>query len=959
MNEFLASRIIRTPILYDPECADRVLRLLSDDEGHLTDAARDLIAGSAACSPYLMRLLSRASEDLPAIFNTSPEKSLASICIEARNLSLDESPEIQSRKLRHLKDRASLIIALCELGGVWETMEAAKELSEFADAVVHAALRMALTELTTKGYAPIDPENPERDSGICIIAMGKHGARELNYSSDIDLIFIYDGSAASLQSNPSKLAADTVKLVCSRLSDQTKNGYVFRTDIRLRPDPGSSAPATSITAAESYYESFGQNWERAAFIKARAIAGDMVLGDEFMTMMKPFVWRKFLDFAAIEDIHSIIRQMQLIPSPGEKEIENRDLKTGQGGIREIEFFAQTQQLVLGGKRPALRARQTLSALSELQHANVIGSETKDILSSCYEKLRMFEHRLQMLRDEQTHKIPRCKDDLLRIANLIGLKTIEDLRRQVVDVTSNVHREFLDFFEDEGSLATEFGSLSFTGIDITEDTLSSLRKMGFERAKDVAEMIKRWHAGNIKATRTKRGRELLTELTPRLLLAFSDSQNPDETFFAFDRFVTRLPTGVQIFSLLANNPAVSGRLISIMSISPDLGQTLARNANLVEMLVEDDWTDADKEISCGKLEENIGMEGSFEGAVNIVRRWGAEQKFNTASMLVMGVIDAQKAASNFSSIAENALRIVLSLAHKEMERLFGTMNGECVIIGLGRLGIGRMTASSDVDLMFVYKAPADAVSDGAKQLGAAEYYLRLMRRVLSAISARGPDPALFEVDMALRPSGRSGPAAVSFSSFAKYYRDGAWTWELMALTKAKILAGDTSLSGEIAHEIDTVLRMPRKNHDLKASVLDMRRRLLENKMPESLWDLRNCLGGITDIEFILQYLLLRELPNGFASSECAPYKVEVLKDLLMKEGVTDNLAISLLNADELYESVTQFLKASHRNGFGQQLAGFELVNRIIELLDVSNFEEAEEKLVNTQELVTKIYQKVLS
>ena len=377
-NLTLANGVQRSPRLFDDDASSRFLQASAASIDELDRDVRDLVTATASCSPYLSRLMIGFGAELEALLRAPIVQTLKAARRDAS--SVEGSIDDVMRRMRIAKKQTALILGLAEIGGALSTMHAAHALSEFADAALLGAVRAALFSLRSKGVDLVDETAPENACGLVFIAMGKHGAFELNYSSDIDVIALFDPSASALGGTEARAnAVAATKRVVRIMQEQTADGYVFRTDLRLRPDPGVSAAAVSTNAAETYYEAHGQNWERAAFIKARPAAGDIALGDAFLERLRPFVWRKYLDFAAIEDVLSIKRQIHAAKGGAVIEFAGHDLKTGRGGIREIEFLAQTQQLILGGKNPQHRAPATLAAIRNLAEDERISSSDAEEL----------------------------------------------------------------------------------------------------------------------------------------------------------------------------------------------------------------------------------------------------------------------------------------------------------------------------------------------------------------------------------------------------------------------------------------------------------------------------------------------------------------------------------------------------------------------------------------------------
>ena len=766
----LKERLHKKVASFDRDASARLWESLGELVASLSADERQFIDGIAGCSPFLSRIMMRHPSVVIDLLNTAPEVALDQLLTSAKSFDPKESQEALMRRLRVYKDQASLLIAFADIAGAWDVMAATAAISRFADAVIDTAL--------TAGAHMAGLDNTK---GIAVLAMGKLGAWELNYSSDVDLIVLYDPEQMrGVKPVEAKaVAIRAAKEMVNILQAQTGDGYVFRTDLRLRPDPGVSALAVSVTAAESYYQSFGQNWERMAYIKARPCAGDIKLGETFLGWLRPFIWRKFLDYAAIEDVKNVKRQIHSAKGGHEIEFAGHDVKVGRGGIREIEFFAQTQQIIVGGKRPEVRQRETLVALDALVAEKAVTEKQRDDLAAAYRFLRHIEHRLQMVNDEQTHKLPKSDDDINRLAVFAGEGDAVTLEKRLIETFTLVSHHFDSLFAASAPKKKVDGSLVFTGVDADPKTIETLTALGFSRAEEVSAIIRKWHAGGIRATRTERSRHILTDMMEPLLGALSKASEPDAAFFAFADFLQHLPAGVQIFSLLSNNIKLFDTLIDIITLSPQLATTLSRHRNLVESLLEYGVLGGIYPLQdyCVEL-SNLGIDDDFEGGLNGLRRWAGERRFHVTAAVAIDALSAREAAAHFTAIAEAVIDFAIPLALRETERQFGTLEGgELAVVAFGRLGAAEMTAMSDLDLVFVYDALANSMATGRQGLSASEYYSRVVRRIVTALSALTEEGGLYEVDMQLRPSGGAGPTAVSFNSFSKYYQQDAWTWEI--------------------------------------------------------------------------------------------------------------------------------------------------------------------------------------
>ena len=767
--------------------------------------------------------------------------------------------------LRQCKRRLALTTAMADITGHWDLERITRCLAAFAEGALRTACTFVLTEASRRGILRLpNATAPEDGSGFIVIGMGKLGAFELNYSSDIDIIVFYDPQR--LQTAEPQALAQHMNRVTRRLvrlmADRTADGYVFRTDLRLRPDPGSTPPAITVMGAEAYYETMGQNWERAAMIKARPVAGDLDAGAQFLDHLTPFIWRKNLDFAAIQDIHSIKRQINAHRGGGRIALAGHNIKLGRGGIREIEFFVQTQQLIFGGRLPQLRVRGTIEALHALAEAGKIAAATADELADAYRFLRRLEHRLQMIGDEQTHTVPEEPMRLARVATFLGYADTGAFERDLLAVLQRVEAHYAELFEDAPALSlggTQGGNLVFTGSEPDPDTLHSLAELGFTNPKAVDASVRGWHHGRFRAMRSTRARELLTELMPLLLREIAAQPEPDAAFLAFDRFLQALPAGIQLFSMFYANPDLLRLVVHILGMAPRLGALLARRSSLLDSVVSRDFFSPPPPLDA--LDAELGTVLArcryTEEMLDRGRAWANERKFQVGVQSLQGLLDTGAAGIAWTNIAEAALRCFLPAVEAEFATQHGRIPGcGMAIIGMGKLGGREMTAASDLDLIFVYATPPDgARSDGAKPLAAPQYFARLSQRLIIALTSPTAEGHLYEADMRLRPSGKAGPIAVSLQSFAHYQREEAWTWEQMAITRARPIVGPAPLLEAIAAILRERLIRRRDPQTLVRDIAEMREKMAHEHPTKSIWEVKHVRGGLIDIEFIAQYLQL--------------------------------------------------------------------------------------------------------
>ncbi|HEY3815063.1 MAG TPA: bifunctional [glutamine synthetase] adenylyltransferase/[glutamine synthetase]-adenylyl-L-tyrosine phosphorylase [Caulobacteraceae bacterium] len=896
------------------ERAHEIIVEAADGGGWRTilDAAWPSLAPVFAASPYLSSLARRSPERLRTILETNAAARLddliaATLAVGAEALELDDA----KKRLRLLKSDAHLLTALADLGGVWDLQAVTGALTRFADATVAAALETVARIERGKGRLLAEPGAEGPIAGLFGFAMGKWGASELNYSSDIDLSLFYEPEALQISDKvePQAFIDRCAQQLASLLSERTAEGYVFRVDLRLRPDPSTTPPVVRANAALIYYETVGQNWERAAFIKARPMMGDVARAGAFLKELEPFVWRRSLDYGAIADVHSIKRQIHVYRADERLEAAGANLKLGAGGIREIEFFVQTQQLILGGRDRALRSPRTLEALEGLRAAgHVLESDALE-LSAAYVKLRSWEHRIQMLEDEQTHTLPEDDEARARVAALSGETTITAFDAAVSRTLKTVNARYGNLFSEAEPLSSPLGSLVFTGVDDDPATLATLTRMGFSNPQQVSATIRAWHHGRIPATRTERGRELFTRLAPKLLETLRLTGAPDAAFGRFSAFFSGLKAGVQVQSLFLAQSTLFDMLVEVMAFSPRLASTLARRPAALDAVFDRAFF-ANLDEDSGAAAEIIAAAhdaASFEAAMDAVRRVQHEQAFRVGFQVISGAAGSREAGGAFSDLAQACVQALAPAALAETARIGGDLDGEAAVVALGKLGSREMTATSDLDLMTVY-APRDpnAVSLG-KGWAAETFFGRFTQRLIAALSAPTAEGELYTIDMQLRPSGAKGPVAVTLNSFERYYADEADTWEFLALTRARVVwSTSEGFGADVAAAIEAALRRPRDRATVAADVLEMRRLMERERPPSGLWDMKLNPGGLVDAEFAAQFL---QITAAAAGGPLRPGTLAAFEALEAGGQVSQALAQPLAAAWTLQQSLTQLVRAA--------------------------------------------------
>ena len=874
-----------------------------------------LLSGVFGNSSFLTQCLAREIQFAPIIFEQGPDKAYDSVIQDLRSLAPDASSKDIDIALRRAKRRVALLIALADLSGTWPLERVTQRLSQFCEVALSTASSHLLRGLHNRGILNLpNPEAPEEGSGFIVLGMGKLGAHELNYSSDIDLIVLFDRDLVPA-ADPYEIQQHFIRMTKSlakSMDERTGEGYVFRTDLRLRPDPGATPVALSTIAAETYYESLGQNWERAAMIKARLVAGDKQAGAQFLRSLQPFIWRRHLDFAAIDDIQSIKRQIYAHKGGSTVAVGGHNIKLGRGGIREVEFFAQTQQLIWGGRDPGVRIPQTVLAIEALVEAERVKPQVAQEMIAGYRFLRTLEHRLQMVDDQQTHSLPETDEGLHAIAEFMGYRDREGFETDLLKHLRTIESHYAELFEESASLGGT-GALAFTGGEDHPDTIKTLREMGFSDPEGISATVRGWHHGRHRAVRSTRARQILTEILPAILEALSRTSNPDTAFRRFDDFLSGLPAGVQLFSLFQANPPLLTLMAEIVGGAPRLAEWLGRNPLLLDGVLEPDFFDElpNAETMAEDFAGRMGRARDMQDVLDIARRWANDAKFQVGVQILRDTCDIDRADLAFSDIADTVIRGLLPAIQEE----FTAQHGQCpgdgfAVLGLGKLGGRELSATSDLDMVFLYDTPSDVadtsvMSDGPKPLSISHYYQRLGQRLVNAITSLTGEGRLYEVDMRLRPSGNAGPLSVSLESFAAYQRESAWTWEHLALTRARVVSATDVFGTRIEAAIHEALTAERSAEDLLVSVSDMRMRMAKENGTDNPWNVKHVRGGLVDCEFIAQYLQLRhahEQPHILDTGTVSAYRNLAAAGIIPQE-----TADQLIEATRLWRRLQGLLR----------------------------------------------------
>jgi glutamate-ammonia-ligase adenylyltransferase len=912
-------------------------------------------------SPYLSSSIVKNPEFFFDIFKNGVNSEFEKIITSVKSYKFSGFEDL-NKFLRKEKNKASLLIAIADIVGIWDVLEVTKNITIFADNVVGLATDCLLLDYHNKNIIKlVDVENPQKNSGLVIIALGKMGSFELNYSSDIDLaVYFEDDKLEYLgrKTLPQFWVEFTQQLI-DVLQRRDFDGYVFRVDMRLRPDPGAHPVAVSLKTAFNYFNTVGQNWERAAYIKNRFIAGDEDSATHFKRFMDKIIWRRQLDFETIEDIHSIKRQIDTKQGSLPENLFNYNIKLGRGGIREIEFFAQTQQLIWGGRKPSLRKKDTVSALNALVEEGEVEQKIAAALIESYKHYRIVEHRLQMIADEQTHELPTSLETMEEFAIFCGFNNREEFINDLSSKITAVQNYYSNLFNTSPSLASDnpeaSGSLVFTGMENDPDTIKTLQKIGFNDPEKISELIRGWHHGRINLTKKKRTRAVLTKLMPALISSFAKSQNPDVAFINLNEFLSKQPLSSQVFSLLYVNSEILDLLAEIFGGYPEIAESLTHHPNLLDYLVSSEFKNEFPEIEYlySSLEENITHldEKSLDKIIEATKIWANERRFQVGVKVIRNKISEGEIFENLSNIAEVILRILIPHIKQEINQQYGMVeSSKFAIIAYGKFGSRELTFGSDLDLVFVYDVAENAALD--LNISPSEYHIRFANKIAGYLTNLTESGKLFNLDLRLRPMGDKGAMACNLQSYSQYYnlsqKDGAWAWEYMALTRARAISEDANFEDGLNKLISEKLQQSWVKEELKKQVIDMHKRVAVNKKTDDVFHVKHIRGGMVDVEYIVQYLLLLN-----ASKNPLILKVKIIdaiNALSLQNIIKPDHAKTLLEAFILYRKVQNILRITETKIFSKNTEKI-----LCRYTGFKDFSALKNNLVSFQKKVVELFQ----
>ncbi|MCS0494158.1 bifunctional [glutamine synthetase] adenylyltransferase/[glutamine synthetase]-adenylyl-L-tyrosine phosphorylase [Ancylobacter sp. MQZ15Z-1] len=927
-------------------------------------AAHAVLADVATHSPFLSDLIRRDPARLAGLLAADPAEHLAQAREAALSLvGASEDEDAVMAALRRLRAETALTVALADIGEVFDLIAVTRELTAGADAAVRAAVAFLLREAA--GAGKLDPAALGEDgagAGYTVLAMGKHGAGELNYSSDIDLIVLYDREAAPLGEDVEaapffvRLTQRLVRL----LQERTADGYVARVDLRLRPDPASTPVALSLEGALDYYEREGATWERAAYIKARPIAGDIALGDAFLRQLSPFVWRRSLDYAAVADVHAMKQDIHAFRGHEAIAVEGHNVKLGRGGIREIEFFVQTQQLIAGGRDPRLRTPRTLEALAMLAETGWIDETVRAELDEAYHFLRRVEHRLQMVADAQTHTLPESAEALAGFAAFMGYADRDGFAAALTRRLVTVQNDYSRLFEDVPPRAAVDGRLEFPTEADDRETLATLLKLGFANPRAASATVRGWLAGEHRALRPADVRQHLAAIVPPLIDALARGGAPDAALNAADLFFRELPSAHRLLPALALHPDLVRLLATILGTAPRLGEMLAHRPSLIDALLDPAFFGAlpDEEALAARLDALLEAAENEEDLLDQARRFRQEQHVLIGVRILSGTLPAARAGEAFARLAGIIIRALLAVVERRFREAYGSIPGaEVAVLAMGKLGGREMTAGSDLDLIVLYDFdPEHPESDGPRSLEGGHYFARFTQRLISALTTPTNAGQLYEVDLRLRPSGRSGPVATSLPRFEVYQAEEAWTWEHMALTRARVVAASPAFAARVETAIGAVLRRRRDPRRIADDIRDMRAAIAEEKGEDERWDLKYARGGLIDIEFVAQYLVLVHAARHPAIMDTSTLRVI---EAARAAGLIDAEDGQVLaEACRLLHDLTQVLRLALAGPFRPAEASPALRRLLARAGGMPDFSTLEARLFEIEDEVRAIFGRVL-
>ena len=863
-NKFVSTQMAATAEMY----WQRLTENAADVVALLTDDQQQELQRVFGLSDFIATQLCRHSHWIPELFASELHNiERQSFDHQLANLLAPITDEEQAKRiLRQYRNRQMVCIAWRDFMDYSELQESLLDLSALAEALIIAGRDWLYREMCASLGTPSCSEGKPQQ--LLILGMGKLGGRELNFSSDIDLIFTFAehgetlGGRRSLE-NQQFFIRMGQRLV-NLLHQVTVDGFVYRVDMRLRPYGESGPLVVSFSGLEDYYQEQGRDWERYAMVKARALGPWTAESDELHALLRPFVYRRYLDFSAID---SLRKMKGLITQEVRRRKLTDNIKLGAGGIREVEFVVQSFQLIRGGREPALRQQSLFAAIETLYELGQLEYLAVDELKKSYILLRRVENLLQAINDEQTQTLPSEALDWQRLCYVFNADTEMDLREQIELAMRNIHGHFQETVggnnvEDQNETWTQ----QIWNAYEDEHAQSILEEHGIDDEK-LWPMLNSWHSTVVRRTIGPRGRETLDKLMPKLLCEFTNIAHPSKAFDPVSKVLDQILTRTTYLELLCENPGARQQLVSLCLASPWIGQQLAKFPMLLDELIDPaqlyDTTSLDDYGS--ELRQYLLRvpEDDLEQQMEALRQFKLSQQLKIAAADVTGVLPVMEVSDHLTFLAEAIIEQVVHQAWAQVTARHGVPDNlndnemGFAVVGYGKAGGIELGYGSDLDLVFLHNGSKAGQTDGDRPIDIGHFYLKLAQRVLHFFSTRTNSGELYEVDMRLRPSGASGLLVSEIENFGEYQRDEAWTWEHQALVRARFMFGDTALSMRFNELRTEVLQSPRDKAALAKDVREMRIKMRDHllKVDQGMFDLKQSSGGIADIEFIAQYLVL--------------------------------------------------------------------------------------------------------
>jgi glutamate-ammonia-ligase adenylyltransferase len=842
-------------------------------------------------SEFLTRQIVRRPHLFPFLFAEGAvfERMAADgIAAEAMQAARDAEGEEQVKSaLRAIKWREVMRIAARDLSGLADLTEVMADLSALASAALDAAVAFGRRQLDERYGVPWFGEGEaRRPARFVVFGMGKYGAYELNFSSDIDLIYFYEtdkgatdggdgGKAVSFHEYFVRLSEIVTRVV----SEVTDDGFVFRIDMRLRPEGTKGDLACSLRSAEIYYESWGMTWERGAMIKARPVAGDRSLGDEFLRIISPFVFRKYLDFTAVEEIKEMKEKINL--ENARKRLGGKDLKLGVGGIREIEFFVSAHQLVYGGKSPELRLRGTMETLRVLLGLGAVSPEECATLEAAYDFLRRLEHRIQVFGERQTHVLPDRDEDLFRLARAMGLPDGDALQKAVSAHGDAVQAIYGRLFGGERREGPDGGNAELALLldgEIREEELApKLAALGFSDGAAAAHHVAVLREGPGRGRLSARARRYLGKIVPVILANVLETPDPDAALASFERFLAAVGARTMYYALLFENRKVIQSLARLFGSSPFLSGYLLQHPELLDMFLRHNFGVFVKSKSelRRELGELLAACTDIEMEMDELRRYKHVETLRIGIHELAGELSLEEATFQHAAVAEVLLGVALDIARREVRRRFGVpmlssddpsvppAEAAFCVVGMGKLGAEELSYHSDLDIIFLYEGAGETVpapeADPAdfRRIANHEYFAKLAQRLIFVLTMSTREGAAYKLDTRLRPSGNSGSLVTSLAAFESYHASSAQLWERQAMLKARSVAGDRAFGKRVEALVRSFVYERPLPDDAASEILRLRRRMeveLGRERDDRL-NLKVGRGGVVDVEFATQYMQL--------------------------------------------------------------------------------------------------------